>query len=88
MGNRVSKPGRKLPSSNITKTSVNLQQNSPNKIQLQNPVNSRNPSDEIEQSSKMHNQSENKNVDKIKQLRVEEIPIQLDQNVSFIAVYY
>lgn len=89
MGNKISKSARKLPSKNLVQASVNAKQNSPNKIRLQNPDAPRSHEDDLEQlkSKQAHISTENKNVNKIRQLKVEEIPIELDQNVSIFALF-
>lgn len=87
MGNKASKQARKLPSSHgISKATTNLNTNSPNKIQFQHPSSQHPPqSNTFEQSAVKgveQDRSVNKNADRIGQVKIEEIPLKLDQNVS------
>ena len=93
MGGKVSKQARKLPSSNITKaTSTQRNVNSPNKIHLQPSARYIEDNKLAEGTGKPTQESNlgrfhrdpgvNKNVDRIGQVKIEEIPLKLDQNVS------
>lgn len=84
MGNKISKQARKLPSSKITNPSItNTTVNKQNKIQFQQErTNQDSDHDETMMHMRHESSKNNKNADRIGQVKIEEIPIKLDQNVS------
>ncbi|CCH46930.1 hypothetical protein BN7_6536 [Wickerhamomyces ciferrii] len=83
MGNSGSKQARKLP--NITRASTNLESNKQQNIKLQQHLQRDHiglDPNTITQRQKFSANADNKNADKIGQIKIEEIPLTLDENVT------